>query len=80
MRAACAPTGAMLNEMTLDVTQSVPEIQVDFSLPGESRTLVLTLERASLHVSGADVVAEAAHAWNEKAVILNADKSAIPAN
>jgi hypothetical protein len=80
MRAACAPVGAMLHEMTLDVTQSVPEVNGDFRLPGGERSLVLTLEPATFHISGTNVVAKAAYASNAKALILNGDQSAVPAN
>lgn len=80
MRASCTPVDAMLHEMTLDVTQSVPKIDGDFKLPGESRTLVLTLEPATFLVGGTNVVAKSATASNAKALILNDDRSSVPAN
>src|SRR5262249_46156523 len=62
MRAACAPVGAMLHEAALDVTQSVPEIDGEFSLPAAEQALVLTLQPMAFVVSGTDVVAKAAYA------------------
>jgi hypothetical protein len=80
MRTACTPMGAMLHDVTLDVTPSVPEIDGDFSLPGKGRTLVLTLEPMTFQVAGANVVDKAAYASNAKALILSGDQSAVPAN
>jgi hypothetical protein len=80
MRATCAPVGAMLNEVTLDVTQSVPEINGDFRLPGEDRALVLTLEPVTFHIADTNVVANATYTSNAKALILDGDQSAVPAN
>jgi hypothetical protein len=80
MRAACAPIGAMLHEVTLDVTRSVPEIDGDFSLPGEDRTLALTMERMAFQIAGTNVVDKAAYSSNSKALILSGDLSAVPAN
>lgn len=80
MRTSCAPVDAMLHEMTLDVTQSVPKIDGDFKLSGEGRTLMLTLEPATFLVGGTNVVAKSAYASNPKAIILNDDRSSVPAN
>jgi hypothetical protein len=80
MRTICAPVDAMLHEMTLDVTQSVPEISGDFKLPGEDRALVLTLEPATLLVGGTNVVTKSAYASNARALILHADQPAAPVN
>lgn len=80
MRAACKPAGVMLHDVTLDVTQSVPEISGDFRLPGGDRTLVLTLELATFDIAGTNVVAKAAYASNAKALILTDDQTSVPAN
>lgn len=80
MRAACKPVGAMLHDVMLDVTPSVPEISGDFRLPGEDRALVLTLEPATFDISGTNVVAKAAYAPNAKALILTDDQTSVPAN
>ncbi|MGE0008776.1 MAG: hypothetical protein AB7S92_24750 [Parvibaculaceae bacterium] len=80
MRGSCAPAGGMLDGMTLDVTTSVPAIGGDFRLPGEERTLVLTMEPMRLHVSGTDAVAGAVYAANEKALVLGGDRPAAPAD
>ncbi len=80
MRTSCAPVGAMLHAMTLDVTQSVPEISGDFKLPGEDRALVLTLEPATFLLGGMNVVAKSIYTANAKALILNAERSAVPVN
>jgi hypothetical protein len=80
MRTSCAPVDAMLHEMTLDVTQSVPKIDGDFKLPGEGRALVLTLEPATFLVGGTNVVAKSATVSNSQALILNDDRSSVPAN
>jgi hypothetical protein len=80
MRAACAPLGAMLHDVELDVTPSVPEIDGDFGLTGEERTLVLTLEPMTFELAGTNVVGKAAYASNAKALILSGDQSAVPAN
>jgi hypothetical protein len=80
MRAACTPVGAMLHELTLDVTQSVPDIDGDFSFAGEDRMLVLTLEPIMFQIAGNNVVGNAAYASNAKALILSGDLAAVPAN
>lgn len=80
MRAVCSPVGAMLNTVTVDATPSVPEINGDFSLPGEDRALVMALAPIAFRISGTNVVAEAAYVANAKALILNADRPAVPAN
>ncbi len=80
LRSACAPVGAMLHDLTLDLTQSVPQIDDDFSLPGEERALALTLEPVAFLVSGTNLVDKAAYASNAKALILSGDQSAVPAN
>ena len=80
MRAVCAPVEAMLHEMTLDVSKSVPRIDGDLKLPGEGRALVLTLEPAAFFVRGTNVVAKSTYVQTEKALILNGDLSTVPAN
>jgi hypothetical protein len=80
MRAACAPVGAMLHEVTLDLTPSIPEIDGDFSLPGKGRTLVLTLEPMTFRLAGTNLIDKAAYVSNAKALILSGDQSAVPAN
>ena len=70
----------MLHGLTLNLTQSVPEIDDDFNLPGEERALVLTLEPVAFLVSGTNLVDNAAYASNAKALILSGDQSAVPAN
>ena len=73
MRAACAPVGAMLHDVTLDVSQSVPEIDGGFSLAAEDPTLVLTLQPMAVQIAGANVVGKAAYASNAKALILSGE-------
>ncbi|MGE3875511.1 MAG: hypothetical protein AB7F74_21365 [Parvibaculaceae bacterium] len=80
MRAVCSPVGAMLNKMTLDVTPAIPEIDGDFSLPGEDRALVMALEPMTFRISGTNVIAQAAYVSNSRSLILNADLPAVPAN
>src|SRR4029079_10941182 len=80
MRAACTPIGAMLHDVALDVTPSVPEIDGDFGLTGEERTLVLTWEPMTFEVAGTNVVDKAAYVSTAKALILSGDQSAVPAN
>jgi hypothetical protein len=70
----------MLDGMTPDVTASVPALGGDFRLPGEERTLVVTMEPMTLRVSGTDALAGAPYAANEKALILGGDRPAAPAD
>jgi hypothetical protein len=80
MRAVCAPAGGMLREVALDVTSSVPDMSADFTLPGEERSLVVTLEPMAFDVGGTNVVAGATYASNAKALILNAGQPIAPGN
>jgi hypothetical protein len=70
----------MLHDMPLDATPSVPEIDADFRLPGEDRSLVLTLEPLALVISGTNVAAAATYASNAKALVLNAVQPIAPGN
>jgi hypothetical protein len=72
-RSTCAPLGAMLHQMTLDLTQFVPQVDDNLSWPGQERDLVLTLQPMAFFVSGANAADKAAYASNAKALILNAD-------
>ncbi|TAY50940.1 hypothetical protein [Rhizobium leguminosarum] len=70
MRLSCPAVGWLVNDATLDISKSLPEMRGDLELPGQERDLNAGLGKPEIAVNNYGISGAASYSVNAKALII----------